>query len=174
MHLILLTRGIQHQVDIWKQFMQSQMFWWKRQPLLKDEKGNYIPDGVDENGQPKYKRGAEITTRVQGALRPMQLWEYVFPEECLPELLAAMNIHQMGKLRPEVNKVAWLLRKAMGAKPMPQFPELKGKTSQELTSRFIPHDAVATYPIGIKYDKKQDYIFGKGTPNEQGWYQEGL
>ena len=174
MHFILLTRGINQQVDIWKKFMETQMFWWKRQPLLKDEKGNYIPDGVDENNNPKYKRGPEQVTRVQGALRPIQLWEYVLPEESLPELLAAMNLHQVGKLRPEVNKVAWLLRKTMGAKPMPEFPELKGKNPQELTSRFIPTDAVATYPIGIRYDKKQDFIFNKGTPYEEGWHQEGL
>ena len=174
MHFILLTRGIQHQVDIWKQFMQTQMWWWKRQPLLKDEKGQYIPDGVDEDGNPKYKRGPEQMTRVQGALRPMQLWEYVLPEECLPELLATMNLHQMGKLRKEMIPIAWSLRKAMGAKPVPVFPELQGKTPQELTQRFIPIDAVATYPIGVRYDKKQDFIFNKGTPQEEGWYQEGL
>lgn len=174
MHLILMTRGINQQVEIWKNFMQSQMFWWKRQPLLKDEKGEYILDGVDEDGKPKYKRGAEQTTRVQGALRPIQLWEYVLPEECLPEMLAAMNLHQVNKLRPEVSKVAWVLRKGMGAKPIPMFPQLQGKTSQELTTRYIPHDSVATYPIGVKYDKKHDYIFSKGTKFQEAWYQEGL
>ena len=174
MHLILLTRGINQEVEIWKTFMQSQMFWWKRQPLVKDEKGQYIPDGTNEDGTVKYKRGAEQTTRVQGVLRPIQLWEYVIPEECLPELLAAMNLQNTGKLRPEVNKVAWMLRKGMGAKPVPQFPEIVGKTTEQLTSRFIPHNAVATYPIGVKYDKKQDFIFNKGKPYEEGWYQEGL
>ena len=99
MHFVILTRGAPEQVDVWKKFMETQMFNWKRKPLLKDDKGNFIPDGVDEKGNPKFKRGNDEFTRVQGALRPISFYEYVFPEECLGEVLAMMNIHKAQNLK---------------------------------------------------------------------------
>lgn len=57
-----MTRGVKHWRDIFVQFMQTQMWAWKRKNL-------------------KTKKWE--TTAVQGALRPVELWEYVFPEECL-------------------------------------------------------------------------------------------
>ena len=187
MHLILMTRGVNSEVEIWKKFMETQMWWWKRQPLLKDEKGNYIKDGVDDDGNQKYKRGPEELTRVAGALRPIQLWEYVIPEEGagmidgkltptsnFKELLASLNLHNENPLRNEMKPIAWALRKAMHLKPVPKFTELYGKKIQELTQRFIYSDGVAVYPIGIKQDKTQDFIFNKGKQCEEGWYQEGI
>jgi len=171
MHLILLTRGIKEQRDRWVKFMQTQMFWWKRQPLLKDESGNFIKTGEDEEGNPTYKRGKEQTMRVQGALRPLELWSYVFPEECLPEVLAMLNLHQNKKQRPEIRNWGWFLRKMMRLLPLPKMPkEIADKHFQEITDKFIPMDAMAVYPIGIKKDYKKDLIFHNG----EGWYQEGL
>ena len=137
MHLVLLTRGAPEQVDIWKKFMETQMFNWKRQPLLKDDKGNYIQDGENEDGSPKFKRGNEEFTRVQGALRPIQFYEYVFPEECLGEVLAMMNIHKEAslKLRPEVATPAWFVRKIMKLKPVPIIPELQDKETWQITNK---------------------------------------
>ncbi len=188
MHVILATRGINKEVEEWKVFMQAQMWWWKRQPLLKDSEGNYIPYGEDEDGTPKYKRGPEELTKVAGALRPIQLWEYIIPEEGvgifagkqiqtsnLKELLAAMNLHHKDILRSEMKPLAWMVRKALHLKPVPEFPELFGKTTKELTQRFIPNkNGVAVYPLGMKADKKQDYIFTLADGTKQGWYQEGL
>ena len=174
MHFVILTRGAPEQVDIWKKFVETQMFNWKRQPLLKDAQGKFIPDGEDENGAPKYKRGPEQVTRVQGALRPIEFYEYVFPQECLPEVLAMMNLHKGDNLRPEVAAPAWIARKIMKLKPVPKFPELYDKTTQELTSRFIPTTTVATYPIGVRSDFKKDFIFTFPNGQTEGWYQEGL
>jgi len=163
MHLILATRGIQQQINVWKMFMQSQMFDWKRQPLLKDKKGNFKKD---KNGN--YMRGKEEYTRVQGALRPIQLWEYVFPQESLQEVLAMMDRHKnYDVMRPEMAKVAWILRKGMGAKKIPDMPDLKKKEMHEVTQKFIPTSGIASYMIGIREDPIQDY------PN-YGFYQEGL
>jgi hypothetical protein len=143
--------------------MQTQMFNWRTKPLLKDEKGNYLknPDGT-------FQRGEEQVTSVQGALRPIQLFEYVFPEECLPEVLAMMNLHKdYNNLRPEVAKLAWLLRKGLGAQKIPEMPEIQNKSSLEITRKFVPTSGVAVYPLGIKTDPKKDYP-------EFGTYQEGL
>jgi len=164
MHLVLLTRGIQQQVDLWKKFMETHMFWWKRQPLLKDKDGKYI-----KNADGTYKRGKEEVTRVQGALRPIQLYEYVFPEECLPEVLAMLELHKGDDVRKEMKPVAWGLRKAMGLQPVPVFDDIKDKPRDKITTKFVPTEAVATYPIGIKEDITKDFIFAK-----EGWYQEGL
>ena len=169
MHLILLTRGIQQQVDLWKMYMQTQMFNWKRQPLLRDKDGKFI-----KNEDGTYKRGAEEFTKVQGALRPIQLYEYIFPKECLPEVLGMMDLHKQGELRPEMKKVAWLLRKGMGAKPMPDIPEIKDKEIYQITNKFVPTNAVATYPIGIREDITKDFLFKLGDGTDAGYYQEGL
>jgi len=167
MHLVLMTRGINQQFELWKKFMETHMFWWKRQPLLKDEKGEYL-----KNEDGTYKRGADELTKVQGALRPIQLFEYVFPKECLGEVLAMLNKHKEGelKLRPEVNTPAWVLRKLMKLKPIPVIPEIQNKEKWQITDKYTPSETMGIYLIGIKDDPIQDYIFGK----EGGWYQEGL
>lgn len=171
MHLLLLTRGIQQQRDLWKKFMETHMWWWKRRPLLKDKDGKFIPDGIAEDGTPKYKRGEEVTTKVQGALRPLELCSYVFPEECLPEVLAMLNAHKNEPNRPEVKTWSWFLRKMMKLLPVPKMPkEIADKEKWEITDKYVPMEAMAVYPIGIKKDYKQDMIF----PNGEGWYQEGL
>ena len=169
MHLVLMTRGIQQQVDLWKQFMQTQMFWWKRQPLLKDKDGKFIKkaDGT-------YERGKEETTRVQGALRPIQLYEYVFPSECLPEVLGMMDIHRKEQIQHRLKAPSWMIRKAMGLKPVPVIPELQALTKDQITQKYIPTDAVATYAVGIREDPKQDFIFNLGDGTQAGFYQEGL
>ena len=176
MHFVILARGAPKEFQMWREFMNSQMFWWKRQPLLKDDKGNFIPDGKDENDNPKYIRGPEEVTRVQGVLRPIQFFEYVFPKECLPEVLAMMKIHNAAdlKLRPEVAGPAWFVRKLMKLKPVPVIPEIQGKNPQDITTKWVPTNAVATYPIGIREDFKKDFIFKLPNGATEGWYQEGL
>jgi len=167
-HIVLLTRGIQQQVDLWKMFMQTQMFWFKRKPILfdKDKKPLKNEDGT-------YQYGPEETIRVQGALRPMQLWEYVIPSECIPEALAMMNLHKYEELRKEMKPIAWTLRKAMGLKHVDDYrvPEHQSKHFQEITAKYVPIEAVATYPIGIKEDPQID-IFDPATT--EGYNLEGL
>ena len=74
-----------------------------------------------------------------------------------------------GKRHKEVG-----VRKAMGAKPFPGYPDLVGKKVNDITQRHIKHDAVATYPIGIRHDKKKDFIFTLSDGTKQGFNQEGL
>lgn len=170
MHLILMTRGIQQSRDLWRKFMETQWFDWKRQPILKDDNNNFLrnPDG-------SLKRGADQFSRVQGALRPIELWEYVFPQESLQEVLAMMNMHKSyNNLRPEVKNYAWILRKLTGAKKIPDMPELQKKEPWEITQKSIPMNGMCAYPIGIREDVTQDFTWDEGTRNAVGFHQEGL
>ncbi|MAF43374.1 MAG: hypothetical protein CMI54_04265 [Parcubacteria group bacterium] len=154
MHLIFGVRGLIQQLNIFEMFMQTQMWVWKREVLTKKGKPHKIP---------KYDY-----VQVQGALRRVigGLYEYVFPEEYLAEVLTMLGIDNnkegnwnklhLGKFKP------WLLRKLMsnGVKPIPKYEPV-------LTNRFIEMRGVAIYAIGIKYDKREQ----KG---EWGHFQEML
>jgi len=180
--MILMTRGIQHCHDIWKTYMQTQWFLWGRQRLLQDDKGNFLknPDG-------SFQRGELEPTKVQGALRPIQLWEYVFPKdgiqfvkdkaEIVPnknfyEVLAMLNQHQKYQnMRPELSLSGWILRKLMGAKKVPNIPDdIKKKEDYMITDKHIPMDGMSTYPIGVREDVMADIVF----PGNVGYYQESL
>lgn len=152
MHLFLMTRGIQQARDIWKQFMCSQMFDWKRTNL---------------------ETNKEEFSKVQGALRPIEFWEYVFPQEHLQEVLAMQNqLYNNFPLRPEVNNFAWVLRKMLKAKAIPKdiIEGMKDKEMHQLTTKYIPMAGMGVYPLGIREDITKDYDFGKAGK----FHQEGL
>ena len=155
-----MTRGPQQQIDIWKIFMQAQMFNWPRKPILKDKKGKYLKD---KKGNFKY--GPAEMHSVQGALRPIQLWEYVFPEECLGEVMSMLNIQTNMNLDPKKYSKAYLslLRKVLHDEKIPT------NIPKEKMRRFIEQKGVAIIPIGIRKDPKMDYP--QFTP---GYFQEGL
>ena len=146
--------------------METQMFMFKRKVISKDAQGNFLKNS---DGTYQYEK-EENVINVQGALRPIELWEYVFPEESLQEVLAMMEVNKnYNELRPEMQRVAWLLRKGTGAKKIPDMPVLKSKERWQITPKYIPMAGMAVYPVGIKFDNKQDYIFGN-----EGFFQEGL
>ena len=127
-----MTRGVQQQVDIFKIFMQAQMFPWKRKNL---------------------ETGKDEIVQVQGALRPIQLWEYVFPEESLNDVLTALEIpHENPHTGQGLSnlKIA-ALRKMLGngVKPVPDYEPVKNY-------RYIEKRGIALYPIGIKTDKRDE------------------
>jgi len=125
-HVVFATRGIKHERNRFIMFLQSQMFWWKRKNL---------------------KTGQDEVCRVQGALRPIELWEYVVPEECLDEVLTMLNVDEKGEVHPVTAKLnRWGLRKMLGLEPV--------KYTRVATDKFVPRDGVALYPIGIKRDVK--------------------
>ena len=143
MHLYLLTRGIFQQTKIWEMFLQSQFFPWKRKNL---------------------KTKKDETTFVQGSLRPLQLWEYVIPEESMDEVFTCMGV------RPEnLNGESWkhnilfkALRKLFKAAPVPK----DWKPLKTLT-RVMRVDGVGVNVVGIKKDKRLAW-------EEQGYEQEML
>lgn len=135
MHLYFLTRGIKQQRDIFVKFMETQMFVWKRKNL---------------------QTGQEEICQVQGALRPVELWEYVFPEEVLPEVLTMLDLtgnndYNDGFKRKFNRTKLAILRKMLGASKIP-------KCEPVITNRYIEKHAVAIHPIGIKKDKNNDFL----------------
>jgi len=168
MHLILMTRGIQQSRDLWKKFMETQMFKFPQTPLMPDGLGGFMKD-KDGNF---IRAEKPLPNLVQGALRPIELWEYVFPDQSLQEVLAMQGLQNSFPLRPEVNNYAWIVRKLMGAKPIPKdvLNDIKGKKSWEITKKNVPMAGMAVYPLGIKLDQTHDFTF----PNGAGFYQEGL
>ena len=149
MHLFFVTRGVQHQVDQWHTWMQSQMFPWR----VKDP-----------------KTGNEEVFGAQGALRPIQLWEYVFPEEHLQEVLTMLNLQNGNKGHWgngwAKNKLAQAaLRKVLGAEPVPNMP-----ASPKF--RFIYREGVGIEPIGIKKDANNETIWQ--TPQQKAEKEKSL
>ncbi len=90
------------------------------------------------------KTGKEELCQVQGALRPVQLWEYVFPEESYDEVMTCLNIQKDVALSKTKQAI---LRKALGASKMKSYDQIN-------THRFIEHRGVSIHPIGIKKDKR--------------------
>jgi hypothetical protein len=129
-----MIRGIKQQVALFEMFMQTQMFPWKRKNL---------------------KTGKDEIILVQGALRVMPFgYEYVFPEECLDEVLTMLQAkstdgrYNLGKFRNMI------LRVCMGkgdagdrVKPIPEYTPVP-------TNRYIEMNGVALYFIGIKKDSR--------------------
>ncbi len=142
MHLYFITRGVKHFRDLFVNMMQSQMWRWKRTNLETNKK--------------------EVTG-VQGALRPIELWEYIFPEECLDEVLTMLNIRNGDIINMSKTKSA-MLRKALGkdVKPIPKY--------KDNPTHFVEKTGIAIYPIGIKKDPRKDFDFGLAGK----WNQEGL
>ena len=136
MHLIFYARGVNQHIEVWKMFMQTQMWAWKRRNL---------------------KTNKEETALVQGALRPsiFGAWEYIFPEEHYQEVMTLL----MGKNDNPSNtigsdqtlknkfKLAWL-RKAFGAKKLPKWELVP-------TMKYVETTGVSFHFIGVKKDRRE-------------------
>lgn len=141
MHLFGIMRGIRHEMNLTREFMACQMFKW---------------DTLDRST--KKIRHQEVS----GNYRPWEMFEYVFPEKCLPEVLKMLKIkdgdQDYGGIK-QSGQMA-LLRKVIGAEKIPKI-DIEAKDIQD---RFIPMRGVAIHPIGIK---KDEY----GITGERDWQE---
>ena len=132
MHLYLITRGIKHDVD----------------RFITELQGKYLPFKVHKDGTAGLKAGDHL---VQLAVRPIQLWEVVYPEECNDVVLASV-LGQDGKTQHKKhNKFIWLIKKALGCEPIPEYKK----------DQIIPFYKNNIECIGIGV--KKDYRFEDGT-----------
>lgn len=133
-----MIRGGITQIGIFEMFANTQMWSWTREILKKNGKG--------------YKVRRFEKTLVQGVLRRIPLgYEYIFPEECLDEVLTVFNI-RFNLQRWSVGKVRTaMIRKLMGhgIKPIPEYKD-------KYVGNFVQMVAIALYPIGIKNDRYED------------------
>lgn len=167
MHVYFMTRGIMSMRNNWVDGMKTRMFPWKRKNI--------------QTGQDEWKM-------VQGALRPIELWEYVLPKECLQECLTMQHsfdgkisvVNEVNNLRPEIKNYALVMQKLLGLKPFPKFEKpiqygyLAEPGSPPMAVNWVPIDGFAVYPIGIKDDVTQDFPDFKEPGAEKGFHQEGL
>lgn len=161
-----MTRGIMDTRNKWVEFMKTRMFPWKRKNLA---------------------TGEWETTLVAGALRPIELWEYVHPEESLTEVFAMQhnadgsnNLTDLKELRPEIKNYALLMQKLLKLKPIPKFdkPQAFGYRAtpdgQPVPVNWVPLDGFAVYPLGIKEDVKQEFPNFITPTASKGYFQEAL
>lgn len=145
----MITRGVYHNRNIWLAAMQSQYFPWTRKNL---------------------KTGNNETVMVQGKINPIELWEYIFPEESLPEVLSMLKMtngegNQIGHLNKGANEwrgklLGDALRKVLACQPIPKIDAVQ-------TNKFIPMLGFGPSPIGIRKDERKVW-------EEQGYEQEML
>lgn len=167
MHLIFGTRGVQHMVDMWHTHMQSIAMPFPRKNLDVCECGRTLKEHEGKEAVCKDFKPRPEDLIVQGALRPIQMWEYVFPKDQLNLVLNTLNIKPKGLTQPEgMNKYAALMRKAMKLKPIPD--EIPDTPKIPLVSVHAKH--IHFFPIGIKEDIIEDCDFKK----EGRWFQERL
>ena len=102
MHVYCLTRGIKHDVD----------------RFITELQGKYLPYEFE-----KGKQGL-----VQFSVRPIQLWEMVFPEPALPNVMTTLfSDGNVRKSESEFSyagrndKYLWAMRKLLNSKPFPKF-----------------------------------------------------
>lgn len=120
MHLYTITRGQKSVVDGFINDLQAQMFEFM------------------------YKGKKSI---IQMGVRPMQIWEFVFPEDQLPMVQKMIwdKTEIMNGFGFKMPLTA--IRKCLGAKKVPKFDD-------KLPRRAIPNrSGIAVYPIGIKPDR---------------------
>lgn len=123
----MLTRGIKKEIDDFITRLQ----------------GLYLPFDIMKDGTFGLKKGRG---QVQVQVRPIQLWEVVFPEEHLDIMLNTCLGGREETQHPQHKKWVWALRKALGVKPIPKFKKDKK----------FPHtaDHAEIVGIGIKEDGK--------------------
>ena len=140
MHLYFWLRGINAHVELCKIMLQAQFFKWRRIDL---------------------KTGQENFQLVQGALRPtiFGAYEYVFPEEALPEVLSMIGANEKDTNRLRLR----LMKPLFNCKKIPHKIYEQAKTIPSTISfkegyRGLGNcifDSVAYHIIGIKKDKRQ-------------------
>ena len=123
MHLYILTRGIKRQVDKFQQDMAAQ--WCKH----------------------KWKEGDKIVEgHVELGMRPLQLWEIVFPKASLPDVLANLRDNSWGTLNPIQQAV---IRNAVGAR---KLKDIEIPSKEYMRKFFVKLKDVETLIIGAKDD----------------------
>lgn len=130
MHLYFMTRGIKHRVD----------------QFITELQGKYLPIPMTDKAT-----GETKTNLVQVAVRPIQLWEVVFPKEHLNTMVNTFwpkdKGFEYGIHHKHLKKYVSGLRMMLGAKPMP-------KRDTIFSTDFMPifTQDVNIMAIGIKED----------------------
>lgn len=138
MHLYAITRGQKNYVD----------------QMITELQGKYLP--YNSKGKDAAGNVIEKQLMLQLAVRPIQLWEFAFPEECYDVVANTLwgQDKSMGFSLPGHNKKLAVLtagmRKVIGLEKVPEW-----KTDQG----WLPLNKLYTsiLGVGIKKDKQESY-----------------
>ena len=105
MHLYAITRGIKHEVD----------------KFITELQGKYLRIKYRANKKDKFQEA-----HLQLSVRPIQLWEFGFPEEHKDIVLATIlgeDEKFLGDPKKDkwIKKMCWGLRKMLKVDPIPKF-----------------------------------------------------
>ena len=127
MHLIFITRGIHNQVDLLSKSLET----WGLPFPRKNLKTNIIEQGA-----------------IQCGLKPIQFWDFNFPKDYLDMVLRRIRpTQELTGTQSNLNKYAFILRKAFGAKPIPKWDATAPQNFIDLSPD------VQRFGIGIIEDK---------------------
>lgn len=146
MHLYFVTRGPKYIRDHWVSHMQAQPFYWNRKNL---------------------KTGKDEKMLVQGNLKPIELWEYVIPEEHINEVSHYLGFDPNGKHchKKQLEPLAMAMRKLLKLKKVPKWNDNELAVMPRLLNG--ARSGFSIYPIGIKKDLVKEFP-------QWGYEQEGL
>src|SRR3990167_3323373 len=153
------TRGIHASMNQMIQDLNAQRFWWRRLNLTP----GHAHEGIVED------------TPIQGSLRPIQLWEYVYPETSPKEpgninsemidntqvMLKSFDLKNKDHYEPKrIGKYVRFAGKMAGLDPIPE-------AKPEGPYRFIHLPGISIIPIGVKKDEYKIHDFGEAGKYEQ-------
>lgn len=155
MHFYGIMRGIKENADKVKKQLECQWY-----PL----------ERID------VETGKKHMIAVQGMLRPIELFEYVIPENCMAGFVKSIGLigdakegYWGEKNGAKAKMMLPFLRKLLGAKKMPDYKDDPGQVLYPLK-----REGVGIEPIGIKEDGYTEFKYsddarlGAGFP----WYRE--
>ena len=93
-----------------------------------------------------YKMSKDMTVDMQVGARPIQLYEFIIPEENRDYLLELLQPQK--PWNTSFNKYAWLLRKSLNLDPLPELKFDVNKASMMRRMGFVN-----VIGLGIKKDK---------------------
>src|SRR3990167_7159164 len=108
MHVYILCRGIKHQFD----------------RFINELSAKYLPYEIKEDGTAGLKKGKYVA---QVHVRPIQLFEVVFPEECKDLMLNTLLNGGNGETQHKKHqKFIFMLRKILGVEKIPEYDKTVG------------------------------------------------
>ena len=143
MHLYVLTRGILSATKQWENDLSAE----------------YLPFEVLEKGKKKPTKYLS-----QLAVRPVNLYEIVFPEECLQDVLGMVKPSFSKGVVGKFSRFIKIFMRMMGLKKIPDYKP-----------KLLPlGDGVTVIGLGLKKDKmgwkkkdRGDGVYDIGTPEER-------
>lgn len=127
MHLYILTRGIKKEVD----------------DLITQLQGKYLPFKYRKEGEKELK---DLVLQI--GVRPIQLWEIVYPEEYTEFMCKSLFKNANRKAKPQhkwQEKFTYMMRKALKLDPIPDFEPGEGMPLGGISD-------VEVVGIGVKKD----------------------